>query len=153
MEKIKAAVIAVCAVSAARCVICNIVSASKLKEQVAMIMNILLAIVLLAPFAEGISGFSLPDLGNYEMPLPDELQDRYSDALIYQTSENVSAVLAQQLESSGISFEKIETEVNISADYSIFISSVTVTTDDFEAAEELIKNSLGMETEVINGAC
>lgn len=152
MEKVRSAVMAVCAVSAARCVVGSIVSASRLKNQVMMIMNLMLGAVMLAPFAGGFSEFSLPDIGNYKLPDYDYYGDPYAEALVYQTSENISAVLAQQLESSGITFEKIVTEVNISADYSISISSVTVTSGDFESAAEIVKSSLGRETEVINGA-
>lgn len=152
METVKSAVMAVCAVSAARCVIGNIVSASKLKNQVALILNLLLAVTMFTPFAQGFSGFNMPDISSYEFGAYDYSGDPYAEALVRQTEENISAVLGQQLSGAGIKYSELVIDVNISADYSISINSVTVTTEDFEAASLILKSCLGNETEVINGA-
>ncbi|MDE7363673.1 MAG: hypothetical protein K2N27_02105 [Ruminococcus sp.] len=150
MENIKSAVMAVCIVSAVKCIIGNIASASKLKNQLEMMMKLLLAIVMISPFASGISSFELPDISDYSFSAYDYSDDIYSEALIKQSAENIESVLIGQITASGISFEKIKVEVNISADYSIFINRVTVTSEDFEAVAEIVRNSLGNETEVVN---
>lgn len=150
MDEIKAAVGAVCAVSAVRCVIGNITSAARLKKQVMMIMDLLLAIVMAAFFMKGCSSFELPEIAVYEYEY-EEYGNAYEETLESQVSANICQVLQQQLEAAGISCEKIEAEVNISSDNSIYINRVTVISGDFQAASEIIKASLGTETEVVNG--
>lgn len=151
MDNVKSAVMAVCVVSAAKCLIGNIASASKLKSQIEIIMNLLLAVVMLSPFVSGTSGFELPEITDYQLADYDYSYDIYASALAEKTSENIESVLIQQITAAGVSFEKIEVEVNISPDYSISINRVTVTSQEFQAAADIITSSLGSETEVING--
>lgn len=149
MENIKSAVMAVCVVSAAKCLIGSIASASKLKNQLAMILNLLLAVVMISPFVNGISGFELPEISDYELEY-DYSDDVYAAFLVQQTAENVESVLIEQIKAAEIQCEKIEVEVNISPDYSISINKVTVTSEDFQAVAEIVHKSLGNETEVVN---
>lgn len=149
MENVKSAVMAVCIVSAAKCLIGNIAAASKLKNQLAMILNLLLAVVMISPFVSGISGFELPEISDYELEY-DYSGDIYAEVLVKQTAMNIESVLMEQISAAGIPCEKIEVEVNISPDYSISISRVTVTSEDFQAAAEIIRKSLGDGTEVLN---
>lgn len=151
MDGVRAAVLAICAVSAARCVIGSIVSVTKLKNQVILLLDLLLALLLIAPFAQGISGFTMPELPKFEMPESIMENDTYANAIEAETEANISAVLCQQLDAAGINYSSLVTDVNILADYSISISSVTITAEDFEAAALIVKNSLGYETEVIRG--
>ena len=150
MDEIKAAVGAVCAVSAVRCVIGNIASVSRLKKQDMIIMDLLLAAVMASFFMRGCSSFEMPEIAVYEYE-SGEYESIYEKTLESQVSSNICLVLEQQLEAAGISCEKIEAEVNISEDSSIFINRVTVISGDFQAASEIIKASLGTETEVVNG--
>lgn len=149
MENVKSAVMAVCIVSAAKCLIGSIASASKLKNQLAMILNLLLAVVMISPFVSGISGFELPEISDYELEY-DYSGDVYAQVLAQQTAMNIESVLIEQLAAVGIPCEKIEVGINISPDYSISISRVTVTSEDFQAAAEIIRKSLGDGTEVVN---
>lgn len=151
MENIKSAVVAVCIISAVKCIIGSVASASELKNQIAMIMNLLLAVFIISPFVHGFSEFEMPDISAYSITDYDYSDDIYASVLASQTSENIESVLSQQLSAVGIYCDKIEVEVNISADYSISINKVTVTSEDFEAAALIVKSSLGTETEVING--
>ena len=64
---------------------------------------------------------------------------------------NINDILLSQLNSAGISVEDIDTEVNISENSGISINRVIIRTAEFEKAAELIRSSLGQETEVING--
>lgn len=152
MESVRAAVIAVCTISAVKCIIGSIAAASKLKGQIAFMLDLILAVVMLLPIVNGFREFSFPEISDYRMAEYDSTDDVYAASLIAQTEKNVEDVLREQIMAVGISCEKIEAEVNIFADHSISITKVTVTSEDFEAASEIVKNSLGSETEVINGA-
>lgn len=151
MENIKSAVMAVCIVSAVKCLIGNISAVSKLKNQLSMILNLLLALVMISPFASGISEFELPEISDYTIDY-DYTNDVYAEILVQETESNIEAVLMEQITASGIICEKIDVEVNISPDYSISINRVTVTSEDFQAVSEIIRKSLGDGTEVINVA-
>ena len=149
MEDFKNAVMAVCIVSAGVCMIENMVAATKLKSQMKLLLNLTVATVLIASFTKGGISFELPDFPSYDA---DEYSySLYSEEMCRQTAENISDILLEQLSASGINCSKIETEVNISDDNSIFISKVTISADDFGKATEIIRNSIGSDTEVING--
>lgn len=149
MEDFKNAVMAVCIVSAGVCIIENMVTATKLKLQMKLLLNLTVATVLIASFTKGGISFELPDFPSYDA---DEYSySLYSEEMCRQTAENISDILLEQLSASGINCSKIETEVNISDDNSIFISKVTISADDFGKATEIIRNSIGSDTEVING--
>ena len=152
MESVRAAVIAVCTISAVKNIIGSIAAASKLKCQITLMLDLILAVVLLLPIVNGFKEFSFPEISDYQMAEYDSSNDVYADSLKMQTKKNVEDVLSEQMTAVGISCEKIDVEVNIFADHSISITKVTVTSEDFEAAAEIVKNSLGSETEVINGA-
>ncbi len=150
MEEIKNSVLAVCTVSAAICIVESLVSGTRLKNQMMLILNLVLITAAAAPFFKGgfiidLSEFSSNNVSDYGCS-----QEIYNEELRRQTSYNVSAVLLQQIQSSGISCEKIETEVNILADGSISITKVTLKTDNFKKAAEIIRSSLGSETEVVD---
>lgn len=151
MESVKSTVMAICAVSAARSVIGGLLSSSKLKSAVILMLDLFLALTMITPFAQGTIEFELPDLSDFSYASADLENDRYAAAIKAQTEANINAVLEQQLQSAGINYTSIETNVNISADYSISISSVTITAEDYEGAALIVKSSLGMGTEVING--
>lgn len=149
MEDFKNAVMAVCIVSAGVCMIENMVSGTKLKSQMKLLLNLTVASVLIASFTKGGISFELPDFPSYDA---DEYSySVYSEEMCRQTAENISGILLEHLSAAGINCSKIETEVNISDDNSIFISKVTISADDFGKAAEIIRNSIGSDTEVING--
>ncbi len=151
MESIKSTVAAICAVCAARTVIGGILSESKLKSGVIIMLDLFLALTMITPFAQGTIEFELPNLNDFSYTSADIEHDSYAAAVKEQTEENINSVLEQQFQSAGINFTSVETNVNISADYSISISSVTIMAEDYTAAALIVKSSLGMETEVING--
>ena len=149
MEDFKNAVMAVCIVSAGVCMIENMVSGTKLKSQMKLLLNLTVASVLIASFTKGGISFELPDFPSYDA---DEYSySVYSEEMCRQTAENISGILLEHLSAAEINCSKIETEVNISDDNSIFISKVTISADDFGKAAEIIRNSIGSDTEVING--
>ncbi len=150
MEQIKNSVIAVCTVSAAICIIESLVSGTRLKNQMKLILDLVLIAAAVIPFLKGgieldLSGFISERSIDYGYSL-----EIYNEELRRQTSYNVSSVLLQQINAAGIQCEKIETEVNISEDGSISITKVTLKTDNFKDAAEIVRSSLGNETEVVN---
>ena len=150
MEDFKNAVIVVCIVSAGVCMIENMVSGTRLKSQMKLLLHLTVITVLIASFTKGGISFELPDFPSYNVEYENP-QITYADEICRQTAENVSAVLSAQIQSAGINCTEIQTEVNISEDNSIFISRVTISADDFSKASEIVRNSVGNNTEVVNG--
>ncbi len=150
MENFKNAVMAVCIVSAGVCMIENMVSGTRLKSQMKLLLNLTVITILIASFTEGSISFELPDFSSYSVEY-DDSQKAYADEICRQTAENISSALSQQISSAGINCTEIKTEVNISDDNSIFISKVTISADDFGTASEIVRNSVGSNTEVVNG--
>lgn len=150
MENFKAAVTSVCIVSAAICLIENLTSGTALKNQMKLMMKLIFALALLTPIVSGGAGIELPEPEDYEFSDDGYSLELYNSELEKAISENVADVLRGQLRAAGISFGNISVSVNISDDGSISISKVVISAEDFRAASEIIKNSLGEGTEVIN---
>lgn len=148
MEDFKNAVMAVCIVSAGVCMIENMVSGTRLKSQMKFLLNLTVITVLVASFTKGSITFELPDFPSYDTEYSQEF---YNNEICRQTAENISSVLSGQINDAGIICTEIKTEVNISDDNSIFISKVIISADDFGKASEIVKNSVGSNTEVVNG--
>ncbi len=151
MESIKEIIRAVCIISAAICIMDGLVSGTRLKNQMKFLLNLIFVTVIATPILKGTLKFELPDLKQYTLPEYTQEDELYNEEIRIQTGENISSVLLQQLEAAGIECSKIETKVNISETNSIYISNVTVSADDFQSAAQVIRNSLGEETEVIDG--
>lgn len=151
MENFTSAVRAVCIVSAGICLIKNMTGGTKLKTHMELLLKLIFALVLLAPLVKGGIGLELPDFSGFSGGGQSYSTELYDNELIRQTSENISEVLQAQIEAAGLSCDKIVTEVNISEDSSISISRVIISSEQFEAAAEIIRSSLGAETEVVNG--
>lgn len=148
MEDFRNAVMAVCIVSAGVCMIENMVSGTKLRSQMKLLLNLTVVTVLVVSFTRGSINFELPDFTTDDIEYS---QDLYNDEICRQTAENISSSLYGQINAAGIICTEIKTEVNISDDNSIFISRVTISADDFGAAAEIVRNSVGSGTEVVNG--
>lgn len=143
---------AVAVASAGICLTENLVSGTRLHRQMKVLLDAVLAIVMINPFVYGSAGLELPDTGSIPGPDSSYAAGLYNESLSRTAAENVGSVLMGQLSAAGIGCEKMDIDVNISADGSISISMVTVSSDDFTAAEEIIRNSLGSGTEVVNGS-
>ncbi len=150
MEEFRNSVITVCIVTAASAILGNLVSGTRLKNQIQLMLDLVIAIAVITPFTKGGSP-ALPELNDIDTPDYSYSQELYNEELKRQTSENVRDVLMQQIQAAGINCVQLEVLVNISEDGSISISRVIVSSDSFEAAAEIIRNSLGADTEVLNG--
>lgn len=151
MESFRYAVMAVSITCAAACLIGNLTSGTKMHKQIKMILDLVIAVVIVLPFANGAAGFELPEIGAHSAPDSRIAAELYNTSLCRETAGNVAAVLKGQISAAGIECGNIDIDVNISEDGSIFISRVILSGSDFEAAAEIVRNSLGAETEVING--
>lgn len=152
MEEIKTAIKTICILTVSICMTEYLTSWTRLKNQMKYILNGIFILVLIVLIINVVSSAELPSLGDYtEINSTYDSNELYISEMKAQTEANITLVLQQQLDAFGIKYEKIETTVNISETNSISISKVTVTAEDFKSAERIIKNSLGEETEVING--
>ena len=152
MDGFRYAVLAVSITSAAACLIGNLTAGTKLHKQMKLILDLVIAVVLVFPFAKGTAEFELPEIGSSSSESTYGIE-LYNRSLSRKTAENVGGVLYDQIGAAGIACKNIDIEVNISDDGSIFISSVTLDCEDFEAAADIVRNSLGEDTEVVNGNC
>lgn len=142
-------ILSVCIISCAMGIVENLTDGTKLGKQLSFLLSLILLSVIFMPFAEG---DSLPDFDEYTtINMSEEYStELYNNQLKKQVSDNVTAVLGLELQKNGVEYEFLETEVNISETNCIFISKVTVGTNNFERAEKIIKENLGEETEVLN---
>jgi hypothetical protein len=151
MEGIITAVRAVCITAAGICMISHLTEGTKLRHQAEFIYKLVFAMTVAGLFINGCMGLDLPDLSSFESEEYCFSTDIYDKAIAEQTASNINDILLSQLNSAGISVEDIDTEVNISENSGISINRVIIRTAEFEKAAELIRSSLGQETEVING--
>lgn len=151
MEEFSNAVKAVCAASAAVCLIEYTTAGSCMKRQMKMLLDLIMAVIILTPFVKGTFSLELPEIRGISPPQQEAAAELYNEQMCRQTAENIGAVLHQQIAAAGISCESIGIEVNISDEGSICINRVTISTEDFAAAAEIVRNSLGNDTEVLNG--
>ncbi|WP_303835429.1 hypothetical protein [Ruminococcus flavefaciens] len=152
MEGFVAAVRAVCFVSVGICMLQSITDGTRLRGAADIVLKLIFALAVTAPIISGASDIELPDLSAFDSTDYSYSTEIYENELFTQVSENISAVLRDQLKAAGIKAEKIDTEVNISQDGSISINRVIISTSDFEASAKIIRGSIGQETEVINGS-
>lgn len=152
MDKFLTAAKGICLISAAIFLMENLIGGTRLKKQIRLLMKLIFAVALIYPFVKGGIEFEIPDISSYEYQDFSEMTELYNDELERQSSENISSVLLGQITAAGIKCEEIKTEVNISEDNIISISKVIITADDFEAAAEIVRSSIGAETEVIDGS-
>ena len=151
MEGFRYAVIAVCITSAAASLIGNMTAGTKMHKQMKMLLDLVIAVVTVLPFTNGPARFELPDIGGYNAPDSSYALELYNTALSRTAAENVGDVLRSQITAAGVECGNISIDVNISEDGSIFISRVILECGDFETAAEIVRNSLGSGTEVVDG--
>ena len=151
MEGLNSAVRAICAVSAVMCVVEALAGGTRLKGQLRLILDLILALVLTAPFVKGGLEFELPVIDQADLSAYGYSQEVYLAQVKAQSEENIASVLAEQISGAGIACENVSVEVNISPDLSIDISKVELKTDSFSQAAEVVRSSLGAETEVVDG--
>ena len=151
MEGLNSAVRAICAVSAVMCVVEALAGGTRLKGQLRLILDLILALVLTAPIVKGGMEFELPVIDQADLSAYGYSQEVYLAQVKAQSEENIASVLAEQISGAGIACENVSVEVNISPDLSIDISKVELKTDSFSQAAEVVRSSLGAETEVVDG--
>ena len=144
------AVRGICLLSAGIFILRMLSDGTKLGSQAEFVFKLIFMLVTVTSLTKGIKSIELPDISRYESYVNIEASDIYREELERQTAENIADVLMSQLTAAGIEAEKLKAEVNISDDGSISINRVIIRTADPADAEELIRRSLGQETEVVN---
>ena len=153
MESFVTAVRAVCFTAVGVCIVRSITDGTRLRGHADMLLKLIFATTLAVSFAEGISDFEMPDLSSIESGTQSYSMELYQREVSKQIAENISSVLIEQMHAAGIKTDKIITDVNISEDGSININRVIISTSDFVASARIVRDSIGQETEVINGSC
>ena len=151
MESVTYAARTICAVSAALCLVEELVSGTKLREHMKLILTLTGMCIVLSSAVKGAADFEFPDAVVFDPADYAQSRELYLEELKLQTQENISAVLVEELTAAGVKAYSVETEVNISDDGSISIIRVTAAADDFTKASDIIKRTAGSSTEVING--
>ncbi len=151
MEELKSTIRNICILSVGICVLKYLISGTKLAKQMELIFRIVCVIVIAEPLLKHGLHIELPDFSEYLDRNYTITETEYNEELKKQSAENIEQVLEQQITASGVKCEEIDVNINIMSDNSILINKVTVRADDFARAEEIIKNSLGADTEVENG--
>ena len=103
MEEFSYAVKAICAASAAVCLIEYTTAGSCMKRQMKMLLDLIMAVIILTPFVRGTVTFELPELRGISPPRQEEAAELYKEQLCRQTAENIGAVLHQQIAAAGAS--------------------------------------------------
>lgn len=150
-DNILTAVRNICCVSVGIYLLRLITDGTRLKKQAAFVLKLIFAVVFAAVVIKGCKEFRLPEISKYEKHDYSASAEMYRNEVERKASENISDILYSQLKAAGIDIKDLQTEVNISEDGSIDISRVIISSADPAAAAELIRKSLGQETEVING--
>lgn len=151
MEGFSAAVKAICIASAAVCLIENLAAGTRMQRQMKLLLDLVMATVIILPFVSGAASFEMPDISRSSGAETSCSAELYNRSLSRKIAENVGGVLYTQISAAGTECKKIDVEVNISPEGSIFISRVIVDAEDFDIAADTIRNCLGDDTEVING--
>ncbi len=148
---ILSAVRSVCYVSGGIYLIRLITDGTRLKKQAAFVIKLVFAVVFVSVVTNCCMKFEFPEIVSYEATDYSFEAEKYRNEVAEKAAENISDILFNQLKAAGIDVKELQTEVNISENGSIDISRVIVSSADSTAAAELIRKSLGQETEVING--
>ena len=151
MEDITTAVRAVCITAAGICIISHITEGTRLRSQAEFVYRLVFAIVVAGLIFNGRKQIELPDLSSFDSNEFSFSTEAYDNAVAEQTASNISDILSSQLSAAGITVDDIKTEINISEESGISINRIIIRTADFNKAAEIIRSSLGQETEVVNG--
>lgn len=149
MNSIKSVCIAVIGLS----VLENLTASVRLKNQMKFLLSLAFLIVLTAPVAKGVKEFDFSAVEDFfttkNYAVSSEL---YENTLENQVSDNLKEVIGSCFSSAGISYSKLEFEINISQTNCIDINKVIINTEQYDEAQEILKENFGEEIEIINEA-
>lgn len=149
MNSIKSVCIAVIGLS----VLENLTASVRLKNQMKFLLSLAFLIVLTAPAAKGVKEFDFSAAEDFftskSYAVSSEL---YENTLENQVSDNLKEVIGSCFSSAGISYSKLEFEINISQTNCIDINKVIINTEQYDEAQEILTENFGEEIEIINEA-
>jgi|GEM_PF-973045 len=149
MEKLTAIIRAVCVVSVGIALVEGLTEGSVLKRQMKFLLSLCFITVLLVPFVQGGVGFSISDAQDFfDSSQYETSSQAYSQSLEEQISENISAILLEEIRLAGAECKKLVLDVNISETNSIDINRVVikdseVRSEDKAVIEKIIQENLG----------
>ena len=153
METASEGIKTVCCISVGIFIIDFLCSATKLKKQMKFLLSMVFLAVLISPI---ISGTKNIDLGTvYDIMNTEECEvsaELCNNVLINEIENNIAEVIAKEFEHNGVETSKLEIEVNISQTNSIDIKRVTINTEQYSEAEQILIEKLGKEVEIVNEA-
>ena len=114
MENFVAAVRAVCYVSVGICIVQSITEGTRLRAQAEFILKLIFAVAVTAPVVSGVFNIELPDLSAFDSTDYSYSAEIYENELCTQLSENISAVLCEQLAAAGIKAEDPKYSLHLS---------------------------------------
>ena len=148
---IVSAVHIICFVSASIYLLRMLSDGTRLQKQADFVYRLVFSFVFISLVINGFRNAGFPEIHEIEAKDYSGSAEVYRNELAAKAGENIADILYSQLKAAGISIDKIDAEVNISGDGSICINRIIISSADTESAAELIRRSLGQETEVING--
>jgi len=148
---IVSAVHIICFVSASIYLLRMLSDGTRLQKQADFVYRLVFSFVFISLVINGFRNANFPEIHGIEAKDYSDSAEVYRNELAAKAGENIADILYSQLKAAGICIDKIDAEVNISEDGSISINRIIISSADPESAAELIRRSLGQETEVING--
>ena len=145
------AVRSLCFVSAGLCLLRILTEGTRLKKQTELVFKLVFSLVFASMLINGFRNTELQKIPQIDVSDYSHAKAIYRNELAKKAADNISNILYSQLEAAGIEVEKVETDINISENGNININRIIISSSDPESAEDLIRKSLGQETEVING--
>lgn len=149
MEQLRAAVLAVCMLSAAVGLITLIRPGRVLERQVRFLVSLLFVVSLTAPFLHMEVPSSLGELQAREAQAhADAITAEMEAQMLAQTQMLAADALQELLAAQGITCEEITVQAHIGENGSIYLSEVSVRCDDFAGASGVLTDALGEEVSI-----
>ena len=153
METASEGIKTVCCISVGIFIIDFLCSATKLKKQMKFLLSMVFLAVLITPLISGTRNIDLGTINDIintdEFEVSAELCD---NVLENEIENNISEIIAAEFEQNGVETSKLEIDVNISQTNSIDIKRVTINTEQYSEAKQILIEKLGKEVEIVNEA-
>ncbi len=146
MEFMKNVMLTACILSVILTIAGHMKSGEKFSRQLNIIFSLVFISGVLASALK--TGFDF-NLSDYSIEAYEEeytvMEENAMGAVENEAELRINNVIENLLRKNDVSFEKISSDININEDGSISINRIDYKGDDFEKAEDLIKNNLDVE--------
>ena len=145
------AVRSLCFVSVGLCLLKILTEGTRLQKQAGFVFRLVFLLVFASTVINIFRNTEFQEIQKIEVADYSYAKEIYRKELAEKAADNISNILYSQIEAECIDIEKVEADINISENGSIDINRIIISSADPESAADLIRKSLGQETEVING--